>query len=524
MSMVFLVRAFIACLVLACLPSLVSAKTLRYAPESDALTLDPHGALVARTQTVQGWIYEGLVRFDKEMRSVPALAESYTRVAPDVWRFRLRPGVRFHDGAALTADDVVFSVERALSPRSAVRVLFASIKEARRVDEATVDIVTHAPNPILDRELPMLFVLSKKWAERNGAAEVANLREGEGFATRNANGTGPFVMRSREAGQRSVLARNVEWWDDFEGNVSEVVMTPIANDATRIAALLSGAVDLIEPVPVQAVAQVDEAAGFDVIKRPEQRVVFLGIDVARDELAGSSLKGRNPLKDLRVRRALYHAIDVEAIRTQVMRGLATPRGTLLVPGVAGYDPALDDRYPHDAITARALLAEAGYPDGFDVALDCPNDRFVADEQICEAVAAMLARAGVRATPNVQPSARFFPKLMARQTSLFLAGWLIATGDAFNPISALLVSPGPGAGAQNIGGYTNPRLDGLARAIAVESDPARRNGQIADVMRIYKEDVIQIPLHQQWIAWGAQANVEAVAPPDNMLRLHWIRIR
>ena len=523
MSIGFFARALVACIALACFSSAASAKTLRYAPESDALTLDPHGALVARTQTVQGWIYEGLVHFDKDMRCAPALAESYARIAPDVWRFKLRQGVRFHDGAALSADDVVFSVGRALSPRSAVRVLFASVKEARKVDEATVDIATHAPNPILDRELTMLFVVSKAWAERNGAVQVANLREGEGFATRNANGTGPFVMRSREAGHRSVLERNAGWWGSFEGNVSAVVMTPIANDATRVAALLSGAVDLVEPVPVQSVAQVDEAADFDVIQRPEQRVIFLGIDVERDELAGSSLKGRNPLKDLRVRRALYHAIDVEAIRTQVMRGLATPRGTLLVPGVAGFDPALDDRYPHDAITARALLADAGYPDGFDIALDCPNDRFVADEQICEAVAAMLSRAGIKATPNVQPSARFFPRLMARQTSLFLAGWLIATGDAFNPISALLVSPGPGAGAQNIGGYANSRLDGLARTIAVESDAARRNGHIAEVMRIYKEDVIHIPLHQQWIAWGVRANVEAVAPPDNMMRPHWISI-
>ena len=178
--------------------SAATAKTLRYAPEGDALTLDPHGALVVRTQAVQGWIYEGLVRFDKDMRSAPALAESYARTAPDVWRFKLRQGVRFHDGAAMTADDVVFSVQRALSPRSALRVLFASVKEARKIDEATVDIVTRAPNPILDRELTMLFVVSKSWAERHGATQVANLRGAEGFATHHANGTGPFVMREPE--------------------------------------------------------------------------------------------------------------------------------------------------------------------------------------------------------------------------------------------------------------------------------------------------------------------------------------
>jgi peptide/nickel transport system substrate-binding protein len=498
-----------------------TAATLRYAPESDALTLDPHGSLVARTQMVQGWIYEGLVRFDKEMRVQPALAESYARAATDTWRFRLR-AARFHDGTVLDADDVVFSVRRALSPRSAVRVLFGSIKDVRKIDDSTVDIVTHAPNPILDRELAMLFVVSREWAERNNATEVAGPRDG-GFAAANANGTGPFVLQSRDAGSRSVLTLNERWWDKPDGNVTELVMTPIANDGARVAALLSGAVDLVEPLPVQAVAQIENAAGFRIIRRPEDRVVFLGIDVARDDLAGSDLKV-NPLKDRRVRRALYHAIDIEAIRTQVMRGLATPRATLLVPGVEGYDPALDRRYPYDVMTAQELLAEAGYPSGFDITLDCPNDRLVADEQICQAVATMLRRTGIRATPNAQPSARFFPRLLGRQTSLFLAGWLVATADAYNPINALLVTPGAGAGAQNIGGYSNPRLDGLARSIAVEGDSARRRAAIAEVMRIYKEDVIQIPLHQQWIAWGARAAVEAAAAPDNMLRPHWVTIR
>ncbi|HEX2115320.1 MAG TPA: ABC transporter substrate-binding protein, partial [Alphaproteobacteria bacterium] len=284
----------------------------------------------------------------------------------------------------------------------------------------------------------------------------------------------------------------------------------------------SGAVDLVEPLPVQAVSRLENATGFRIIRRPEDRVIFLGIDVSRNELAGSDLKV-NPLKDRRVRRALYHAIDTEAIRTQVMRGLATPRATLLVPGVEGYDPALDQRYPYDVMTAQETLAEAGYPNGFDVTLDCPNDRLVADEQICQAISAMLRQAGIRATPNAQPSARFFPRLLARQTSLFLAGWLIATADAYNPINALLVTPGGGAGTQNIGGYSNPHLDDLARTIAVEGDAARRRAAIAEVMRIYKEDVIQIPLHQQWIAWGARAGVEAVAAPDNMLRPQWVTV-
>jgi peptide/nickel transport system substrate-binding protein len=520
MAMTLVRLLLFVCLLLGSAQSALAA-TLRYAPESDALTLDPHGALVARTQMIQGWLYEGLVRFDKDMKAQPALAESYERTAPDTWRFELRQA-RFHDGAPFTSEDVAFSVRRALSSRSAVRVLFGSIKEVRPIDEDTVDIVTHAPNPILDRELTMLFIVSKEWAEKNGATEAATLREG-GYATTHANGTGPFVLRSRDAGTRSVLERNESWWDKPVGNVTELVMTPIASEGTRIAALLSGAVDLIEPLPVQAVAQIEGTAGFTVIKRPEDRVIFLGLDVARDELAGSTVKG-NPLKDRRVRLALYQAINVEALRTQVMRGLATPRATLLVPGVEGYDPALDERHPYDPAKARELLAQAGYANGFDLMIDCPNDRFAGDEQSCEAVAAMLTQVGVRTSPNVQPSARFFPRLIGRQTSVFLAGWLVATADAYNPINALLVTPGPGAGAQNIGGYSNPRLDELSRAIAVESDSARRRAEIAEAMRIYKGDVIQIPLFQPWLTWGARAGVEAVAPPDNMMRPQWVTVR
>jgi peptide/nickel transport system substrate-binding protein len=522
MLMPLLRRTLSVAMTLLCLAGVgAQAKTLRYAPESDALSLDPHGALVARTQMVQSWIYEPLVRFGKELKPEPALAESYTRIAPEVWRFKLRANVRFHDGAALSADDVVFSVQRALSPRSAIRVLLTSIKEARKVDDVTVDIVTHAPQPMLDRELTFLFIVSKGWAERNNAVEVANLRGGEGFASNHANGTGPYMLRSREAGHRTVLSRNPNWWDQVEGNVTELVLTPIANDGTRVAALMSGAVDLIEPVPVQDVAQVDDHPALKVLKREELRIVFLGMDVARDELPASSVKGRNPFKDVRVRRALYHAIDAEAIRGRVMRGLATPRATLLAPGVEGYDPAFDRRLPYDVQTARELLAEAGYPDGFEMTLDCPNDRLLADEQICQAIAAMLSQAGIRTTPLVQPSARYMPKLMSRNTGLFLGGWLIATADGLNPINALLVSPGPGRGAQNIGGYANPQLDTLASEIATESDLERRRRLIGRVMRIYRTDVIQVPLHQQWLAWGLREQIDAVQPPDNMMRPQWI---
>jgi peptide/nickel transport system substrate-binding protein len=502
----------------------IAAKTFRFANSTEVLTMDPHGALVVFTQMVQGYVYEGLVRINKDNRFEPCLAESYSRVAPEVWRFTLRSGVRFHDGSPLTADDVVFSVKRAVSPHSAIKVLLSTIEDTRKVDERTVDIVTKKPDPILDRNLPLLYIMSKSWAERNTVVEPLDYRVGNrSYASDHANGTGPYLLKSLETVGRVVLSQNRDWWDKPPGNVTEAIFTPIANAATRVAALLSGEVDMMEPVPTQNIEQIAKMPGFKVLRGLQARVIYLAMDQARDELLDSSVKGRNPFKDVRVRKAIYHAIDIEAIRNKVMRGGSTPTAVLVGPGMNGYDPALDHRFPYDPAAAKALLAEAGYGAGFEVGFDCAGDRDVNPEELCQAVAAMLARVGIKANLLIKPFPIYFQKLLSRQSSFLLSGWLDATFDALNPISALIVTRAGGRGEMNFSGYSNPRVDELADLIEIESDPVKRQSAISEVLRIYRDDVAQVPLHHQWLAWGMKDSVDVPLSPDNIMKLHWVTV-
>ena len=501
-----------------------AAKTFRFANSTQVLTMDPHGALVVFTEMIQGYVYEGLVRINKDNQFEPSLGVSYGRVSPKVWRFTLRPGVRFHDGTPLTSDDVVFSIDRALAKVSAIKVLISTIDKVRKVDERTVEIETTKPDPILDRNLPLIYIMSKAWAERNGALQPLDFRSGnKSYATDHANGTGPYVLQSIDTTGQIVLAANADWWDRPGGNVTEAIFTPIANPATRVAALLSGSIDMMEPVPVQNIEEVAKTPGFKVLRGMQARVVYLGMDQARDELLESNIKGRNPFKDLRVRKAIYQAIDVEAIKEKVMRGGSTPTALLVGPGASGYDAELDRRLPYDPAAAKALLAEAGYPDGFALTLNCASDRDVSPEETCKAIAAMLARVGVRVDVALEPSAIFLRKFFSRQTSFFLSGWLDATFDALNPISALVATNEGLRGSINIGGYSNPRLDELVDIIEVELDAAKRQTAISQAWRIIRDDAALVPMHNQWLAWGIKGNIDVPLAADDIMKLHLVTV-
>ena len=497
----------------------------RFANSADVLTMDPHGALVVQTQMVQGFVYEGLTRINQRLGFEPALAESYARIAPDVWRFKLRGNVRFHDGSQLTADDVVFSVRRAISQKSAIRGIISTISDARKIDDATVDIATSRPNPILDRDLPLLYIISKPWAEAHGATEPIDFRFGaDNFAVNHANGTGPFVLKERIAGERTVLMRNPGWWDVAPGNVTEAVFRPIRSAPTRMAALLSGTIDMMEPVPVQDIEHLARTPGFKVLRGPQARVIYIGLDQMHDELPEASVKGRNPFRDVRVRRALYEAIDVETIRHSVLHDNSTPTAVPFWPGAQGYTAALDERLSFDPAAARRLLAEAGYPDGFEVGMDCANDRDVSPEEICQAIAGMLAQIGVKVSVAVRPTSQFLAKVLGHKSSLYVSGWLDATFDALNPLSGLIATPKNGRGPLNGGGYSNPELDALIDRIEVEDDPAKRQQAVDQAVRLYRDDVAQIPLHHQWLAWGMKATVELVQTPDDIMRLQWVTVK
>jgi peptide/nickel transport system substrate-binding protein len=504
-----------------------AAQVFRWANDGDVNSMDPYTRNETFLLAVNSHIYEPLVRRDRTLKPEAALAERWEQPSPTVWRFHLRRNVRFTDGTPFTADDVVFSIQRARGPGSNIGAYFATVKGVRKIDDHTVEVETHQPNPILVLEWASFGIMSKAWAERNNATRPADLttRE-ENFATRNAMGTGPFRLVSREPDRRTVLERNPGWWDTPQHNIERAELNIIANDATRVAALLSGEVDFVYTVPPQDVERIGRSPGVRVIQGPELRTIYLGMDQLRPELLKSDVKGRNPFQDVRVRRAVYQAIDVAAIQRTVMRGQSRPTGLMWGPGVNGFVEADDRRLPLDPDAARRLLAEAGYPNGFGVTLDCPNDRYVNDEAICTAVVAMLARIGVRVTLNAQTRARFFAEVNAPRfnTSFYLLGWTPATQDAHNVLFNLLGSRDGTRGVFNNGGYANPRMDALAAAVGVETDAAKRQAMISEAAALIRDDVAYVPLHQQQIVWAARANVEVAQTADNYIQLRFARLQ
>jgi peptide/nickel transport system substrate-binding protein len=495
----------------------VQAKTLRTADQGDAVSMDPHSLNETTQLGFTGNVYEPLVTRDAQLRLAPSLATAWKQVSPTVWRFELRRGVVFHDGSPFTADDVVFSFQRAADPGSDMRGVVGPVREVRKVDDFAVEIVTTTPQPILPDSLTSFYMMSRAWCEANGAAKPVDKRKGvENAASVRANGTGPYRLRSREPGVRTVLVRNPQYWGKVEGNVTEVVWTPIGNDATRVAALKSGEIQLMQPVPVQDVDRLRQDPNVRVMQGPELRTIFLGMDSRRDELLHSNVKGKNPFKDRRVRQAFYQAIDVEAIRTRIMRGAATPTNLMIAPGVNGFDAGLNKRAPYDPEASRRLLADAGYPNGFEVRMNCPNDRYVNDGEICQAVAGMLARVGVKVNLEAETKNTYFPKILSRNTSFYLLGWTPTTYDAHNTLYNIMATPQGGQGVFNLGSWSNPRFDELTTQIGTETDVTKRNAMISEAMRIHAEDFGHVPLHQQALAWATRKTVSIVQRADNII--------
>jgi peptide/nickel transport system substrate-binding protein len=506
----------------------LSAKTFRWANDGDVISMDPYARQETTLLSFMANIYEPLIQRDKKLALEPALATEWSQTAPDTWHFKLRQGVKFHDGTPFTADDVVFSFERALT--SQIAATLATAKEIRKIDDFTVDIVTKGPDPIFPQEVTNWYIMSKAWAEKNHAEKMAEPTKNEdNFAIRNANGTGPFILKEREHEVKTVLVNNPNWWAKPEHNLTEVVFTRIANASTRVAALLSGELDMIYTVPPQDIERIRQTKGLKVLQTPELRTVYLGFDMARPELTSSSIKGKNPFQDVRVRKAFYQAIDENAIKTKVMRGFATPTALMIGPGVNGFDPKLNQRLPFDQAAAKKLLAEAGYPNGFEVAMDCPNDRYVNDEDICQAAVAMLSRIGIKVNLLAQTKTKFFTKINypAYDTPFFMLGWTPATYDAHNMLVSLMHTRAPnggGAGLVNIGGYSNKALDDLIDRIQVETDKPKREALVSQALTIVKDDIPTIPLHQQAVVWATRDNVSLTQLADNFFPFRYVTVK
>jgi peptide/nickel transport system substrate-binding protein len=509
------------------------AKTLRWSSQGDYLSADPMAQNELLTNSMNGNVYENLVKRGKKLEVVPALAVSWKQTSPTVWIFNLRKSVKWHDGTDFTADDVVFSIKRAQGPTSNFRVYGNAVGEPRKIDDYTVEFTTPVPNPVmLEMHAESLFIMSKAWCEKHHAEQAQDFKNKEETHTsRNAMGTGPYMLVSRDQDVKSVFKKNPNWWGlkepgYFDGNVDEIVYTPVKEGNTRMSALLSGELDFILDPPVQDIDKLKQDKNVHVYEGRENRIIFFGMDQARDELLYSNVKGKNPFKDKRVRQAFYEAIDVQAIKTSVMRGLSVPTAINLPnPTLAGIPKEMDKRYPFDVNAAKKLLADAGYPNGFEVTLDCPNNRYINDEKICVAVAGMLSKIGVTVKVNAMPRTLFFAKTQKLDTSFYMLGWGGSATDAMFTLQPVLHSRNEkGDGDFNWGNYKDAKFDALVDQAKGEMDMKKRQGLINEAMKVHHDNVYLIPIHLQVIPWASRANVEVIHRADNWLQATWIKIK
>ena len=480
-----------------------SAETLAIGLASDVTSIDPQWNNSGPNVSLATHIFEPLTLTDRNGRLIPGLAVGWRAVDPLTWEFKLRPGVKFHDGSPLTADDVVFSIERPKtlqgSPAS-----FASfvrpITAVKAVDRETVRITTSSPHVLVPYDLNSIFIVSKK------AAQSAT--NGDFDAGRAAIGTGPYKLVSFRRGDRIELARNDAWWGNG-ANVrpgwDRVVFRMLASDAARIAALLSGDVDAIENVPTADVARIAGDAHFGVVRQTSWRTIFWHMDQYRDvtpfatDKTGKPL-AKNPFKDPRVRLAVSKAINRDAIVSRVMEGQAVPASNLVSPGIFGYDADIKVE-AYDPAGAKKLLAEAGYPDGFMLTVHAPNNRYVNDARIAETVAALLSRVGIVTKVQTQPWISYLPHARAAEYTMALVGWGSSLGDSTVKNHLGTVDEQKGYGAWNFGRYSNPEVDRmLDHDFTLFDDRARETAAKAVAALALKDNPV-IPMHHEVAIWA-----------------------
>ena len=516
--------------------SIADAKTFKWANSGDVSSMDPYARQETFLLTFTANIYDPLVRRDKDLKLEGAIATKWGQQDPMHWFFDLRPGVKFSDGSPLTADDVVFSLNRANGPGSNVNGNFSSVKSITKVSDSRVEVELLVADPLLADKWSSVGIMSKAWCEKNNAVQAADMiKNEENFATRNAMGSGPFMVKERRAGEKTILVPNPNWWDKPVHDLTEVIFTPVSNAATRIAALKAGDIDMTYEVPPADTENLKKDPNIKVMEGPETRVVYLGWDQERDELVESNVKGKNPYKDKRVREAMYRSIDIEAIKRTVMRGQSFPTALMVAPGLNGYTKDLDVRpsllKPEEA---KKMLADAGYPDGFETGMDCPNDRYVNDEKVCQAVVGMLAKIGVKVNLRAQTRNLYFAKILRstqdgkpNQTSFYMLGWSPGqTYDVHNVFEQIIETPDikRKKGLYNSGGYSNKKFDELADKIEVETDKAKRDAMIHEATEIYTKDYAYIPLHQQALVWAMRKNIDLVQPADNTFPLRFVNVK
>jgi peptide/nickel transport system substrate-binding protein len=503
------------------------ARTLKWARTGDALTLDPHAQNEGPTHNLLHQIYEPLLIRDHTGKILPTLAVSWKVTGdPTVWEFKLRQRVKFHNGNPFTADDVVFSLDRARQPTSDMKGLLTSIDTVSKVDDHTVHIKTKGANPLLPNYLTNLHMMDKEWSEANNTVTVQDYKaKVDNFAVRNANGTGPYKLVSREQDIKTVLKRNESYWGNGEVpmGITDIVYSVIKSDPTRVAALLSGEVNFVQDVPPQDIDRLEKTANLKVNLGPENRTIFFGMDVASPELKTSNIKGKNPFADKRVRQAINMAIDREAMKRAVMRGHSVPAGIIAPPFVHGYTKELDALPKVDLPKATALLKEAGYGDGFSVTLHCPNDRYINDAAICTAATAMLAKIGVKVNLVAQPKGPHFTLIQKEppETEFYLVGWGVPPYDSHYIFSFLYHSRSKSEGSWNATRYSNPEIDAAIRSLTSEVDTAKRDATIARIWATLSDETNYIAIHHQVLAYAMTRDLDIPVSPENQVHVKFI---
>ena len=514
---------------LAALSVSAQAATFRWTRSADLSSWDIHAQNVGVNNSVHRAVYEALVEYNSQtLKAEPSLAAKWEQLGPKQLRITLREGVKFIDGSPLTADDVKFSLERAKAKTSGFVVYTQGIDRVEVLNAKTLDIFSNVPNPVLVNQLTELRIMSKPWAEKNNSVEPKDIKaKDETYAHRHALGTGPMVLDSWSQDSRLVLKANPLWWGKgkYPTNLTEAVYTPIKSDATRTAALLSGEVDFIYDPSINDLQRIQQAPNLQVLESAADRTMFLGMDQFRDELPQSNVKGKNPFKDVRVRQALYQAIDMGTIQRVVMRGLAQPTGTLIAHHVNGWTKQVDQRLPFDTEASKKLLAQAGYPEGFEVEFSCPTGRYPSDEQLCQAISAQWAKVGVKAKLRTYPFATYFPMIQRYEASVYLLGWSVPTFDAYYSLQALLRSPGGGGdGNFNLGRYSDPQQDALIERVKTETDPKLRNQLIEKALLNEHKVISHIPLFNLITPWATTKKVQIPTRADNYIDWRALQVK
>ncbi|QUJ67551.1 ABC transporter substrate-binding protein [Photobacterium sp. GJ3] len=477
-----------------------AAANLNLAYDADPVSLDPHEQLSGGTLQLSHMSFDPLIRFTQSMEFEPRLATSWERVDNSTMRFKLRDGVKFHSGNDFSADDVIWTFKR-LKTSADFKGIFTPIVDVKKVDALTVDVITDGTYPLIENVMTYLFPMDSKFytgQTENGKDKGELKKNGSTYASTNISGTGPFKVSSREQGVKVEFERFADYWDkDSEGNVDNITLRPIKEDATRVAALLSGDVDMIAPVSPNDYQRIKSNDKLDLVTMPGTRVITFQLNQ----------KVAEPLRDARVRQAIVYAVNNEGIAEKIMKGAATPAAQQSPVGYAGYNESLTPRY--DLKKAQQLMKDAGYENGFSISMIAPNNRYVNDEKVAQAVAAMLAKIKIKVDLQTMPKAQYWPEFDKCEAGMLMIGWHPDTEDSANFTEFLTMTRNAdtGKGQYNCGHYSNAEVDKLVEAANSETDLEKRSTMLKKVEELLYNDAAFVPLYWQDPSWAAKKNVD-----------------